>query len=103
MTVNTHLIERVSDLPIIKPGWSNFRRWATGSRGREAMVTPLGSRVRVADKDEGTRKPEGDGRVRQRVVPTRGALEGQQASGSGHRAIRNPAIANGKSNHGGDR
>jgi len=34
------------------------------------MVTPLGGRIRVANKEEGTRKPEGDVRI-PRGVPIR--------------------------------
>jgi hypothetical protein len=37
------------------------------------MVTTLGSRIRVASRDEGTRKPKGDARI-PRGIPTRRAV-----------------------------
>jgi len=47
-----------------KEAWMpQYRHWDMGSRGREAIVIPLRSRVRVANKDEGTRKPKGDDRI----------------------------------------
>ena len=55
-----------------KEAWmSQYRHWGMGSRGREAMVTPLRSRVRVANKDEGTRKPKGDDRIPMGYRPDR--------------------------------
>jgi len=47
-----------------KEAWMpQYRRWDMGSRGREAIVIPLRSRVSVANEDEGTRKPKGDDRI----------------------------------------
>jgi len=67
------------------------------------MVTSLRSRFRVANKDEGTSKPEGDSPIlHSGGIPTREYLEGQEASGSGHRAIGNPAILGEEISHGGD-
>ena len=65
MTVNTHLKERF-EFACYHAWTIQDRGWIVGNRGREAMVTPLGSRIRVANKDEGTRKPEGDVRISKR-------------------------------------
>ncbi len=39
------------------------RRWGMGSRGREAIVTPMRSRDRVTGGKDGARKPKGDIRI----------------------------------------
>jgi len=50
-----------------KEAWMpQYRHWDMGSRGREGIVIPLRSRIRAAGKDEGTRKPKGDGRIYRR-------------------------------------
>ena len=54
----------VKTLTTRKEAWMpQYRRWDMESRGREAIVIPLRSRNRAADKDEGTRKPKGDDRI----------------------------------------
>ncbi len=63
-------------------------------------MIPLRSRIRAANKDEGARKPKGDDRIYNREIPDRTeTLGGQRTSGPGQRAIRNPAILRGKSQH----
>jgi hypothetical protein len=42
----------------VKSGHSKYRPWNVGSRGREALVTTLRSRVSVAIKVKDTRKPK---------------------------------------------
>jgi len=48
-----------------------------GSRGREARLTAQRSRYRVARRDEGTRKPEGDDRAGRKGTEQKGNLGGQ--------------------------
>jgi hypothetical protein len=44
-------------VPSVRSGHSQHRRWNAGSRGREAMVTSLRSRISVAREMKDTRKP----------------------------------------------
>ena len=71
-TVNTQLSRGIRQSET--QAWvTRWRRWVAGSRGRKAMVTPAGSRMRVVKEEEGTRKPKGDGRIPE-GIPTRGGL-----------------------------
>jgi len=74
-----------------------------GSRGREAAVTPLRSRIRVAGRDEGARKPNGDARIPCLWDTDQKNLGGQQTSGSGQRATCNPTILSVERSHGGEK
>ena len=79
---------------------SRERPWGMGSRGREAMVTPIRSRLRIAGK---RKEPENQGG---HPNPVRDAdqmdsLEGHEGSGSGQRAACDPAILNVVISHGG--
>jgi hypothetical protein len=71
-----------------------------GSRGREAMVTPIRSRLRIAGK---RKEPENQGRYPNpmRDADQMESLEGYEGSGSGQRAACDPAIHNVEIGHGG--
>ena len=85
----------------IKPGHSKHRHWDVGSRGREAMVTPLRSRVSVTMIQEGTSKPEGDARAPLRApARSKSGRSIRHPVPKVHRADRNPVIFDREKRHG---
>jgi hypothetical protein len=73
-----------------------------GSRGQKATVTALRSRFRVARKEEGTRKPEGDDRTPV-GVPNGGRIwEVNRASGSDEVSPLRAGNPQGEKSHGGN-
>ena len=85
----------------IKPGHSKHRHWDVGSRGREAMVTPLRSRVSVTMIQEGTSKPEGDARAPLRApARSKSGRSIRHPVPKVHRADRNPVIFDREKCHG---
>lgn len=71
-----------------------------GSRGREAMVTPIRSRLRIAGK---RKEPENQGGYPNPVrdADQMDSLGGYEGSGSGQKAACDPAILNVAISHGG--
>ena len=72
----------------IKPGHSKYCHWDVGSRGREAIVAPLRSRLSVTMMYEGTRKPKGGCAS---AIKATGQIEVwtvNQASGSQSKGLR---------------
>jgi len=75
------------------------RPWDMGSRGREAMVTPIRSRLRIAGK---RKEPENQGGYPNpmRDADQMDCLEGHKGSGSGQKAACDPVILNVVIGHG---
>ena len=67
------------------------------------MVTPMGSRHRIAGKKDGTRKPRGIPESHHRDADQTESLEGHEGSGSGHGATCKPAILAVEICHGGQK
>ena len=92
MRRSTHIQPRARFAPRTQTWVVQWRRWTTGSRGREAAVTPSSSRYSVVWRNQKT--DMGTPEPRSKEAPTRsGVWKVRRGSGLGpERATGNPAI-----------